>query len=128
MGAAGAPGLVLLDERVEEPLARMTIGEKVAQLGGAWFRRLLTGDDLDDEKLEAALGGGIGHITCMPPTPSPRRNGPPPSPTASNLPRGAHRLEASPTYGEDPELASGLAVAFVRGLQATTSPLVAPPT
>ena len=65
MGAAGAPGLVLLDERVEELLARMTLGEKVAQLGGAWFGRLLTGDDLDDEKLEAALGEGIGHITSI---------------------------------------------------------------
>ncbi len=43
----------------------MTLGEKVAQLGGAWFGRLLSGDDLDDEKLEAALGGGIGHITCI---------------------------------------------------------------
>jgi beta-glucosidase len=65
MGAAGAPGLVLLDERVEELLARMTFGEKLAQLGGAWFGRLLTDDDLDDEKLGDALGEGIGHITCI---------------------------------------------------------------
>lgn len=65
MGAAGAPGLVLLAERVDERLARMTLGEKRAQLGGAWFGRLLTDDDLDEEKLEAALGDGIGHITCI---------------------------------------------------------------
>ena len=62
---AGAPGVVLLDERVEDLLARMTLTEKVAQLGGAWFGRLLTDDDLDDEKLEAALGDGIGHITSI---------------------------------------------------------------
>lgn len=65
MGATGAPGLILLDERVEELLARMTFGEKLAQLGGAWFGRLLTDDDLDDGKLQAALGQGIGHITCI---------------------------------------------------------------
>jgi beta-glucosidase len=65
MGAAGAPGLVLLEERVDELLARMTRGEKLAQLGGAWFGRLLSDDDLDDEKLSAALGDGIGHITCI---------------------------------------------------------------
>jgi beta-glucosidase len=65
MGAAGAPGLVRLDDRVEDLLARMTLPEKIAQLGGAWFGRMLAGDDLDDEKLEASLGEGIGHITCI---------------------------------------------------------------
>jgi beta-glucosidase len=65
MGAAGAPGLVTLEERVEDLLARMTLAEKVAQLGGAWFGRLLNGDDLDDEKLEPVLGEGIGHLTCI---------------------------------------------------------------
>jgi beta-glucosidase len=65
MGAAGAPGLVSLDERVEELLARMTLAEKVAQLGGAWFGRLLGDDGLDDGKLDAALGHGIGHVTSV---------------------------------------------------------------
>ena len=82
MGAAGAPGRVLLpdqgaararnrrgrrpvDRRVEGVLARMTLAEKVAQLGGAWFGRLRGEDDLDEEKLLAALGEGIGHITCI---------------------------------------------------------------
>lgn len=65
MGAVGAPGLVPLDERIESLLARMTLAEKVAQLGGAWFGRLLSDDELDDEKLAAALGQGIGHLTCI---------------------------------------------------------------
>ena len=82
MGAAGAPGRVLLpdqgaararnrrarrpvDRRVERLLARMTLAEKVAQLGGAWFGRLMGEEDLDDDKLIAVLGEGIGHVTCI---------------------------------------------------------------
>jgi beta-glucosidase len=71
MGASGAPlvvdrsGRQPVDVRVEELLGRMTLAEKVAQLGGAWFGRLLDDDDLGDDKLRAALGNGIGHITCI---------------------------------------------------------------
>ena len=52
-------------DRIEDLLARMTLEEKVAQLGGAWFGRLLTDGDLDEGKLREALGNGIGHITCI---------------------------------------------------------------
>ena len=72
MGATGAPQVVVgsggirpVTDRVEALLQRMTLDEKVAQLGGAWFGRLLVDDDLDDEKLRETLGHGIGHITCI---------------------------------------------------------------
>ena len=63
MSATGAPAMVV--DRIEDLLARMTLEEKVAQLGGAWFGRLLTDGDLDEGKLREALGNGIGHITCI---------------------------------------------------------------
>ena len=52
-----------VDDRVEDLLARMTLSEKVAQLGGAWFGHLVTDGELDGHKLELALRHGIGHVT-----------------------------------------------------------------
>lgn len=43
----------------------MTLAEKVAQLGGAWFGRMLVDGELDEAKMAAALGDGIGHVTCI---------------------------------------------------------------
>ena len=50
--------------RVEELLAEMTVEEKVAQLGGAWFSRLV-GDDqgISRERCDRYLRNGIGQIT-----------------------------------------------------------------
>lgn len=72
MSAAGARPAVVdragpspVPDQVERLLARMTLAEKVAQLGGAWFGRLLVNGELDEDRLRATLGDGIGHITCI---------------------------------------------------------------
>lgn len=48
---------------VDDLLDRMTLEEKCAQLGGAWFSRLVTNGELDREQMGRRLGDGIGHIT-----------------------------------------------------------------
>jgi beta-glucosidase len=56
-------------ERVEDLLARMTVEEKVAQLGSAWVfqlvggDRLAGGDRLDPDRAERRLLAGIGQVT-----------------------------------------------------------------
>src|SRR5687767_3926466 len=47
----------------DDLLGDMTLEEKCAQLGGAWFSRLVTDGELDREQLKRRLGDGIGHIT-----------------------------------------------------------------
>lgn len=51
------------DARADDLLARMTLAEKVAQLGGVWITRLVRGNAVDEERLEQLLADGIGHIT-----------------------------------------------------------------
>jgi beta-glucosidase len=41
----------------------MTLVEKCAQLGGAWFSRLVVDGALDKKRMARRLGDGIGHIT-----------------------------------------------------------------
>jgi beta-glucosidase-like glycosyl hydrolase len=48
---------------VDELLARMTLDEKSAQLGGVWFSSLFVDGELDDGRLEQFLSLGIGQIT-----------------------------------------------------------------
>ncbi len=48
---------------VETLLARMTLDEKIAQLGSTWFYELQTEGQLDPHKLAGKLGHGIGQIT-----------------------------------------------------------------
>lgn len=52
-----------IEDRVEDLVAQMTLEEKCAQLGAAWFSRLIVGGELDPERMARRLGGGIGHIT-----------------------------------------------------------------
>ena len=52
-----------LDERVDDLLARMTPAEQAAQLGSAWVFQLADGPKLDEQRAEALLGHGIGHVT-----------------------------------------------------------------
>ena len=52
-----------VDDRVEDLLSEMTTEERCAQLGGAWFSRLVIGGELDRERMQKRLGSGIGHIT-----------------------------------------------------------------
>src|SRR5918997_196443 len=48
---------------IENLLRRMTLAEKVAQLGGATFSALQVDGDLDEQRLQALLGHGIGHVS-----------------------------------------------------------------
>lgn len=50
-------------ERVADLLARMTLDEKLAQLGSAWVFELLTEMQFDAPKAAPILQHGLGHIT-----------------------------------------------------------------
>ncbi len=50
-------------DRVEDLLERMTLEEKVAQLGSAWVFQLLEGKNLSPMKASDLLRHGLGHIT-----------------------------------------------------------------
>lgn len=63
MPAAFRDSALTIDERVEDLLGQMTVEERCAQLGGAWFSRLVVGGELDDGRMRQRLGHGIGHIT-----------------------------------------------------------------
>jgi beta-glucosidase len=50
-------------ERVRDLLGRMTVDEKISQLGAYWFHDLRKGEALSEERMQALLGTGIGQIT-----------------------------------------------------------------
>ncbi len=50
-------------ERVEDLLQRMSLEEKLAQMGSIWVFSLLDGSRLDGAKADEYLAQGIGHIT-----------------------------------------------------------------
>ena len=50
-------------ERVADLLGRMTIEEKVAQLGAIWLTQLVTDDRFDEDRARSLLANGIGQIT-----------------------------------------------------------------
>lgn len=52
-----------IHERVEDLLARMTLEEKLAQLGALWGRQLMRGDGIDEDRAREMLKHGIGHIS-----------------------------------------------------------------
>jgi len=52
-----------IEARIADLVARMTLEEKVAQLGSAWSFQLTTGEELDRAKLDDLLRHGIGHIS-----------------------------------------------------------------
>ncbi len=52
-----------VEERVADLLGRMTLDEKLSQLGSAWVYELLTGMEFDMAKARPLLGHGLGHIT-----------------------------------------------------------------
>src|SRR5437763_15714628 len=51
-----------ISERVHDLLERMTIGEKIAQLGSAWVYELLDDGAFAPEKARALMAHGIGQI------------------------------------------------------------------
>jgi beta-glucosidase len=52
-----------IDDRVSDLLDRMTIDEKLAQLGSTWVFRLADGPDLIEERAAGELRHGIGQVT-----------------------------------------------------------------
>ena len=52
-----------IDERVSDLLGRMTLEEKLAQLGSFWSHEILTLEKFDLAKAEPRIGNGIGQIT-----------------------------------------------------------------
>ena len=52
-----------INKRVSELIARMTLEEKVRQLGGYWFFELQTKGKLDLAKVKVKLKDGVGQIT-----------------------------------------------------------------
>lgn len=55
--------MTTIKQRVETLLAKMTLDEKLAQLGSLWFYELQTNAGLDPEKLRLRMANGIGQIT-----------------------------------------------------------------
>jgi beta-glucosidase len=52
-----------VDKRVADLLPRMTLEEKLAQLGSAWVFQLAAGPDLDEAKAADLLRHGLGQVT-----------------------------------------------------------------
>lgn len=52
-----------ISERIEDLLARMTLEEKVAQLGSAWIYEIADGVELNLERARSRMVHGIGQIT-----------------------------------------------------------------
>lgn len=52
-----------VEVRADDLLGRMTLEQKCAQLGAAWFSKLVRDGDLDAGLMREQLGVGIGHIT-----------------------------------------------------------------
>jgi beta-glucosidase len=51
------------EARVEDLLGRMTLEEKVAQLGGVWVTELVRGDHFEPARAREKLRHGTGHVT-----------------------------------------------------------------
>ena len=52
-----------VDERVEDLLSRMTLEEKLAQLGSAWGFQFMSGDEFSEERALALTRHGLGQVT-----------------------------------------------------------------
>src|SRR5690554_2347891 len=52
-----------IDERVQDLLGRMTVDDKIAQLGSHWVFELLDGVTFSEQKAAQLIGHGIGQIT-----------------------------------------------------------------
>lgn len=52
-----------VEDRAEELLARLSLAEKVAQLGGAWITALVDGEQFSPERASSRLANGIGTVT-----------------------------------------------------------------
>ncbi|MCP4005394.1 MAG: beta-glucosidase [bacterium] len=54
-----------IEERVEDLLARMTLSEKLAQIGCVWSTNLVDDQGFSEEQAREHLAHGIGHVTRL---------------------------------------------------------------
>ena len=54
-----------VDDRVADLLARMTLDEKLAQLGSVWIFQIAGHSGFDLGRAEPLIGHGVGHVTRM---------------------------------------------------------------
>lgn len=52
-----------IDERVADLLGRMTLEEKIRQLGAIWVTAIVNGDEWDQDRATEQLADGIGQVT-----------------------------------------------------------------
>src|SRR4051812_32768498 len=52
-----------IDDRIDDLVDRMTIEEKVAQLGGIWVTDLIDARGIAVDRARRLLADGIGHVT-----------------------------------------------------------------
>jgi len=52
-----------IEKRIEDLMSRMTLDEKIAQLGSCWIYELLAEKGLSPEKADSKMKNGIGQIT-----------------------------------------------------------------
>ena len=52
-----------IDDRVEDLIGRMSLDEKLAQLGCVWSTQLVEDDQFSEAKARDLLAHGTGHIT-----------------------------------------------------------------
>ena len=52
-----------IDDRVTDLLGRMTLDEKLAQIGSIWLTELVQGDRFDADFVAGEMEHGIGHVT-----------------------------------------------------------------
>lgn len=62
-GASYRDAALPLVDRVEDLLARMTLDEKLAQLGCVWSTQLMTDEAFSDAAAQRLLANGTGHVT-----------------------------------------------------------------
>ena len=52
-----------IESRVDDLLGRMSLDEKLAQIGSLWITDLVRGDSFDADRVATVLEHGIGHVT-----------------------------------------------------------------
>ncbi|MEJ2605241.1 MAG: glycoside hydrolase family 3 N-terminal domain-containing protein [Anaerolineales bacterium] len=52
-----------LKQRIDDLVSQMNLDEKISQMGSCWMYELQTQGQIDEEKIAARLGSGIGQIT-----------------------------------------------------------------
>ncbi|MEJ2564284.1 MAG: glycoside hydrolase family 3 N-terminal domain-containing protein, partial [Anaerolineales bacterium] len=52
-----------LKQRIDDLVSQMNLDEKISQMGSCWMYELQTQGEIDEEKIAARLGSGIGQIT-----------------------------------------------------------------